>query len=431
MISGSAHAAQSSNYFDVARSVPSRSLMPWIDRLDKAYRHLIQQQSKPTDTHPSLSERIQNLRGIAKPELPFYPSSSVHLLTIPLSVELRISSSFATELRPVFFQQKLALGQEPLDGIQAESRLEFQCRYSNCPSYGSVELAMTLNDLALVSRSENYRVRWTDIRAIEFYTGSGFNFFTKTARMFGAALRETPSDRTLWVELVNGGRIEFPHWHVMENLAEVEMLLRKLWALPRVFGTVVDASGIPVAGAEVRLHDGRGAVCTTGVTDAEGQYSLLIPRGIQSAVSARADDFAETIIAYDQAKQQRLPLRLVLSKLQPHGDAIDSMMQRKGQQIHRRIGINPAFARPLALILKFFCATVGYFVPFILLFSFLLMNKDDSSNFKMLNGALTPCTVIGFATAALGWRLANRIALKYLFAGYSQRKDNSPTDRDH
>ena len=405
------------NYFAVARSVPVQTMPLWEDRLAGVYQGLINKESGPTESHPSLAERIRNLHGVVASELPFYPSSSAHLFSVPAGAETMVSAALASELRATFFKETLAARRGPLEGITSESVAEFRCRYTGCPRVGQVELAMTEDDLYLSSAEAQYRLRWHEISSVTVYTGGTFNFFLEAARVLLAAFREAPSDRTLRLQITNGGMIEFPHWHVLDNIQEVEVLLLELWGLPRIFGTVTDGTGTPVRGAVARAHDEHGAICSTSLTGEDGTYSLTLRTGGRFAISVRAPGFVEEFASCEVGYQQKHSVPFVLhSAHYPDAGVAAPAIPRRPPPIVieelRAPNRSGAGAQGcLASLLKLGCAAFGYLLPFLIAIVVTLQTKDS----KTFGNWMGPCTVIGFCTAAVGWRLGNRLALKYLF----------------
>jgi Zn-dependent protease with chaperone function len=411
------------SYFEVARSLPAQSAFRWEDRLDNVYQELIRKQSGPTDSHPSLAERIRSLHGTVGAALPFYPSSPVHLFSIPRNAEAVVSSGFGSDVRAVFFKEKLAAGRGLLEGISPESVVEFHCRYGACPRHGQIEVGMTHNELYLSAAETQYRLQWHEIRSVEIYTGGNFNFFMAAARVLGAAFREAPSDRVLRVTLVNGGMIEFPHWHVLDNIVEVEALVKEFWGLPRVFGVVTEESSKPIAGAFVRLHDQHGAVCAASSTEEDGSYSLTLTGTAEGrlAVSARAEGFVDAFTSYGGGQRFRADLVLHGQQAREGNAAAKLQTRHSGPPLAAVPRLptsgNPGVSGCLASVLKLGCAAVGYFLPFAIAVMMTLSSKD----YRGFGDSMSVCAVIGFCTGAIGWRLGNRLAVKYLFTKRGKR----------
>lgn len=411
--------SEEAGYFHVARTVSMRGSLRWEDRLATVYDGLIRQRSGPTDSHPSLAERVQHLHGQLNADLPFYPSSPVHLFTIPSDAETTVSSGFASDLRAMFFSAKLAAGRGPLDGISPESVVEFRCRYGGCPRQGQIEISMTLQELGLLSADGEYRLPWHEIGEIAVYTGGDFNFFMTAARVLGAAFREAPSDRVLRLTLTNGGMIEFPHWHTLDNALEVEAIAKELWSVPRIYGTVTDERARPVRNASVRLNDNQGSVCSTTTTAEDGTYALVAPLEHGLAISVRAKGFVEAFSACSGGKRCRADLILqsapsrdtstALSAVQHLGSAATEVLRPP-----RRDGGGATGC--LASLLKLGCAAVGYILPFVVA----MIMTAPAQNFRGFGDSVGVCTVIAFCTSALGWRLGNRLAAKYLFTTHGR-----------
>lgn len=406
------------NYFDVASRVPAEDRVRWDDRLASVYEKLITEVSGPTDSHPSLSERVGKLHGVVDPDLAFYPSSRVHMLHVPVDAGTMISSEFASDLRAIFFKEKIAARLKPIDGMTSESVVEFRCRHRACPRLREVEVTLTEDRLHLFFTGVKHDLRWCDIGRVSVNTGSDFNFFTQAARAFGSALRGAPSDRVLRLQMANGGVIEFPHWHLMDNCYELEALVQELWSLPRVFGSVTDEAGHPVPDTVIRLHDESGAVYGTAVSEQDGSYSLTMWRSARWIIAVHAPGFIEFFAPCEPKPRQQI--QIVLRTAQS-ADAIRSALPSKqvpttALQKSDRGRAKVFFKSLLALLLKLGCAVLGFLTPFAVATILVLQENSDPTRAAVAwAGWMTPCIVIGFGTGAIGWRIGDRLALKYIF----------------
>jgi Zn-dependent protease with chaperone function len=393
------------DYFIIARTAIFRSAFPWDDRLASVYQRLITKRSGPRDSHPSLPERVRNLNGRVGGEFPLHPTNLVHLCNVPKEAASIVSSGFGSELRAIFFKEKLATGRGPCDGMSAESVVEFRCRFGSCSRNGRVEIAMTQEELFLSSAATNYRFQWHEISKVGIFTGGTLNGFMTSARNLNATFREAPSERVLRFTLMNSGMIEFPHWHVFDNMPEVEALVTELCSLPRVFGRVTDESGRPVPGASVRLHDEHGAVGVTASTREDGRYSLASPSQRGLVISVRAQSFAEASATYESGK--RCKVNLVLREPEFCQMSVATLPATQNPEpnsndtsrLPRRANVGTLAC--LAFLLKLTCA-LGFLLPVVVATNRLTAKYE---------GAVA---VTGWCSAVLGWRLGSRLATKHL-----------------
>jgi hypothetical protein len=155
------------------------------------------------------------------------------------TMERYLSSEFGTRLRPAFLASKLKLGPtrgDPSDaeelailqGLKKGAVAVYTCRHSHCPRVGKPELVISRDGIAVMDGQSAKEFRWEELASVSINVGAGWNPFLDSVQAFIAAFLGVSLNRTIVLMTRAGRKVKIRHWHLMQNLAEVEALVELL-----------------------------------------------------------------------------------------------------------------------------------------------------------------------------------------------------------
>jgi len=207
------------NYFDILRSHLSDF------NYANGRRALEQEVASHFSTHPSTPDRIRAL-GVSLDSIPWFPNPNSQPVVIDKTTEQYLSKEFATVLRPHFYSSHLSSSSEPKHALESGNVTVFICMHKGCERFGQPEIVLSANEIILFSGQSSETFRWDELVACSIQVGgSEIDPFTTAAMTLLAAFREVPLNRSIALEAKNGRRMKIKHWHLDDNMWELEMLV--------------------------------------------------------------------------------------------------------------------------------------------------------------------------------------------------------------
>jgi len=215
------------NYFEVVRNrLPDLNYPLARDILEK-------QKTKAGDSHPSMTDRVRNL-GSDITDYPTFPNNRGNVLEMDDVTERFLSAEFGTRLRSAFFRAKVLSNLPPEAGLEEGGVAVYTCLHSRCPRFGKPELVISREGIAVMDGKASERFHWGELVSVSVKIGGGPNVFMVLCLAFFAAFWEMPLNRMIILVTEAGRKVKISHWHLKENLWEVEALVERFAKRTRV-----------------------------------------------------------------------------------------------------------------------------------------------------------------------------------------------------